>query len=734
MNEFLGLFTGDGAVQAAPFASETEFQAGSMRVIDLLCGVYSQINHNDAFPYSLRGMEICEEEFQWALYGTHVGREPVTEAADAFSWWQECLALSDDGTIRFCEVRRRLALSAFEQFLALLALAPQMNRKYEKIFAFLQNDVKSRCPTLGLAADLYSLCDGLPEDMLYRSMDRYRPAGAMLFLPWKQEGGESFLSRPLELWKSAAEYLLGVDNKPDWLTELGTYMEQETRPLFHHREEAVRCRQFLDRDMQKPKLLYLYGGAGCGKRFFLLTLLESGGGYVVRFDELAERGARDLQQMLPMLVSYCGLRGFTPVLQLCGGEEGKRLLAQALSFLGLYFPLVCVCAQTAPPADAFSDFAMFAAEISELDAGQQEQLWRYYTEHGELAALRGHESALVSSFRLNPGQITALAAKLSAVCREAADEPAADSMSSASEALLARCRKVIGDDVTKDAQRRLGTLARRVKSSFSRSDLVLPPQQGAVLDFVIEVIRHQYQVHEEFGFGAKLPYGKGISVLLYGPPGTGKTMTAQVLAAQTGLELFRVDSSQIMDKYIGETEKKLGSLFDIAEKTNAILFFDEADAFFAKRTEVGSSNDKYSNAETSYLLQRMESYSGLTVLATNHSNYFDEAFRRRITYSINIPMPDERTRQRIWEGIFPAQLAVDGAVNFAELAEKFPFSGSCIKYVALEAAYAAAIAGTPVTRACIRTGLMLEYARNGRTLGMSEYPAASLLDVTEAYE
>lgn len=716
MRDLAFLMDADGAQGAEPFASEQQFRAGVTELVDALCLLFSQINHNDAVPYALRGQELSEEEFAWALYDAQAVREPMPEAGRVFARWRGCMTGAEE-TLRFGRLCARLCLSEFEQFLALLALAPELNRKYETLFAFLQNDVNQTRPTLGLAVDLYSLGNALPEEEIYASLDRSRPLNAVLLMPWRYEGARSLLARPLGLWKMSAEYVLGTENEPDALMMFCRRLPRATEPLFHHEDQAAQARQFLSAPSERAKLLYAYGEPGSGKRFFLSTLEpEAGDLYLVELSYLRGRGITEEEQLGAMLVSYCVLHALTPVLGTDDAAGDAALMTRFLRLFRHWFPLICVCAPTPPGAEEFLDMERCVLQLEESDAGVQERMWRYFAEERGLIGICGHEKELVSSYRLTPGQIAELADMLTGA--HPLDQKEAWRQS------RARIRAY----VTEDAAQRLGHSAQMIKSSFSRADLELPPAQSAVLDFVIQAVRQRYQVYGELGFGAKLPYGRGISVLLYGPPGTGKTMTAQVLAAQTGLELFKIDASKLMDKYIGETEKKLGSLFDIAEKTNAILFFDEADAFFSKRTDVSSSNDRYSNAETSYLLQRLESYSGMTVLATNHSNYFDEAFRRRITYSINIPMPDEQTRLRIWEGIFPAQTQVDADVSFEELASKFPFSGSSIKYVALEAVYAAAIAGTPVTRGCIRTGLLLEYAKSGRMLGMSEYPAASPLD------
>lgn len=173
--------------------------------------------------------------------------------------------------------------------------------------------------------------------------------------------------------------------------------------------------------------------------------------------------------------------------------------------------------------------------------------------------------------------------------------------------------------------------------------------------YAVNHIKYKNKVNGEWGFDKKLPYGKGLSVLFYGPPGTGKTMAAQVIANELGLELYKVDLSQMVSKYIGETEKNLSELFNEAQYSNAILFFDEADALFSKRTEVSDSKDKYSNVETSYLLQKIEEYEGIAILASNYLVNFDDAFKRRIKFIINFQMPGPEMRYKLWRKMFPKE-------------------------------------------------------------------------------
>jgi hypothetical protein len=229
----------------------------------------------------------------------------------------------------------------------------------------------------------------------------------------------------------------------------------------------------------------------------------------------------------------------------------------------------------------------------------------------------------------------------------------------------------------------LGDLAQRVIPRFELADLMLPPKQARQMEELISAVRALTSVHHEWGT-ARAWNESGLSALFAGAPGTGKTMAAEAIAGAVGMPLFRIDLSQVVNKYIGETEKNLRRLFDAADAADVILFFDEADALFGKRTEVKDAQDRYANLEISYLLERMERFKGLAILATNRKKDLDEAFLRRLRYVIDFPLPSAKERLRIWRGAIP--LEVDASsLDFAFLADRFPLAGGHIRSVVFHA-------------------------------------------------
>jgi SpoVK/Ycf46/Vps4 family AAA+-type ATPase len=236
-------------------------------------------------------------------------------------------------------------------------------------------------------------------------------------------------------------------------------------------------------------------------------------------------------------------------------------------------------------------------------------------------------------------------------------------------------------------------------------------------------VRLGQQVYGDWGFGRRLGAGGGLSALFSGLSGTGKTMAAGVLARSLGLEIYRVDLSGVVSKYIGETEKNLSRVFEEAHDSSAILFFDEADALFGKRTEVQDAHDRYANIETSYLLQKMESYPGVAILATNFAQNIDEAFTRRLHYRVEFPFPGPADRERIWRGMFPPLAPLDPQVDFAFLAGQFELSGGNIRNCVLAAAFLAAENGQLIGMVHLIEGVSRELSKLGRARTRADFGA-----------
>jgi ATPase family associated with various cellular activities (AAA)/Winged helix domain, variant len=263
------------------------------------------------------------------------------------------------------------------------------------------------------------------------------------------------------------------------------------------------------------------------------------------------------------------------------------------------------------------------------------------------------------------------------------------------------------------ARPKLESLADRIEPVASWDDLVLPAGELGALREIAMQLRHRDRVYEGWGFAAKSARGLGIGALFEGPSGTGKTMAAEVLAGELGLDLYRIDLSQVVSKWIGETEKNLRRVFEAAESAEAILLFDEADALFGKRSQVKDSRDRYANIEVSYLLQRMEQYRGLAILTSNARDALDRAFLRRLRFIVKFPFPAVAQREQIWRRVFPDAMPAD-RIEPALLAQ-LNMAGGGIRNIAMAAAFLAADADEPVGMTHLRRAATREYAKHERS-------------------
>ncbi|MBD2489984.1 ATP-binding protein [Aulosira sp. FACHB-615] len=364
---------------------------------------------------------------------------------------------------------------------------------------------------------------------------------------------------------------------------------------------------------------------------------------------------------------------------------------------------------------------IIAIDVPKPTTAEQRIIWQNAL--GEVATtLNGHVDILVSHFSLS-------AATIHTVCTEAIGKskltnqlptphsplPTPHSSLSTQHSALST---LLWDTCRSQARSRLDELAQPIESGVTWDDLVLPEAQRQVLRDIAAHVRQRAKVYEQWGFGNKGGRGLGISALFAGASGTGKTMAAEVIANELRLDLYRIDLSQVVSKYIGETEKNLRRVFDAAEAGGAILLFDEADALFGKRSEVKDSHDRHANIEVGYLLQRMESYRGLAILTTNLKASLDQAFLRRIRFIVQFPFPDVTQRNEIWQRIFPQQTPTQD-LDFSKLA-KLNVSGGNIRNIALNAAFLAADAGEAVEMKYILQAAKSEYAKLERQLTDAE--------------
>jgi hypothetical protein len=438
-------------------------------------------------------------------------------------------------------------------------------------------------------------------------------------------------------------------------------------------------------------------GSGCHA---LLTSLAARAGRSLGVIDLATipREAGRLAVALETELRRAMLRGLIPCidgLELVGADDPDLKVQMAAVLRNHPGPItIRLPLETTIPLDP----GYLALDLPTRNERERTESWTIALERNGIAL--SDPSELAARYRVGPGTIER-------VCAEVARRP--DPPTDPAGWL-----RELDDAVAQYLENRLGKTATRVSRLARWADVVLPED---IVDSLLELtarVRHRKKVYEQWGFDKSITTARGITALFQGSPGTGKTMVAGVIARDLGLELYRVDVSRITSKWIGETEKNLGALFDAAEDGQVMLLFDEADSLFAKRTEVKTSVDRYSNMEVNYLLQRLDSFEGIAILTTNFGNAIDPAFKRRLTYRVTFPFPDEDMREQLWKSLIPANVPVQGTLDFATLAQRFRLSGGYIRNAALRAAFLAAEEGGSLTHEHLERAIRMEFREIGK--------------------
>jgi hypothetical protein len=510
------------------------------------------------------------------------------------------------------------------------------------------------------------------------------------------------LSQTLAVDETVVDWLMGYYQPPAGLGSQAHFWQPGIDP-----EDDLLAGDglsFVKPDPAHPPLLAFYGPdlagqeaaarciAGSWERPLLAVNLLA-----VREEELPQDEALDLALRDALLTgSIPYLSGWDACLAETGSTQA--LLAKCCAFQGL----IILSGRNAWQPDGIGrERPIQWAEFPIPPYSRRRELWNYYlSRHGPIDSL--DLPGLAGQFQLTSGQIR-------------------DAFAAARDMALQEGRVIQKGDLFAAARRysnpRLAGLAHKLKPRFCWDDIVLPNDQIAQLREIVATVRGRPVVLDEWGVGRKLSSSRGVTMLFSGPPGTGKTMAAEVIAGELGLDLFKIDLSTIVSKYIGETEKNLEHIFSEAETSNAILFFDEADALFGKRSEVRDSHDRYANIEISYLLQRMEAYDGVTILATNLRSNLDESFTRRLQFAVDFPFPEEAYRLRIWLSLFPQDVPRAADLDLAGLARRFKLAGGNIRNVIVGAAYLAASDGGAVRMDHLIHSTRRELQKMGRLIG-----------------
>ena len=591
-------------------------------------------------------------------------------------------------------------LSPFERDLMVLCLAPELDASFERLFAYVQDDATRTFPSLHLANALF---EGQPGAAGGAALGPRSPLlrFRLVLVEPPRHSGDALAARPLRLPPRLIEYARGTNRVDE---AVASFVRPVDRTVMSpsHAELVDRLHRALTRTSGNRPAVNLLGPAGCGKRAVARALCGRIGLQLVEVDAARMPApGPEREEVLRLMEREAGLLRLAFYVSEPADLHDRAAVAGFEDLAARLGPFAIVGSTRSIGLQRF-----ISAPVPAPDAPAQTALWDMALEAAGVPP-RGVTAALAQQFDFGPAAIHGAVgtARARSALRGSGPEGVGDAD------LWAAGRE--------QAAWSLDGLAQRLSPAASWEDIVVPDEPLAQLREIAAQVAHRAQVYEAWGFAKRLGRGRGITALFGGPSGTGKTMAAEILACELGLDLYRVDLAGLMDKYVGETEKNLRAVFDAAERSGSILFFDEADALFGKRTEVKDSHDRYANIEVNYLLQRMEDYRGLAILATNRKTVLDRAFLRRLRFVVDFPLPDAPSRKLIWKQVFPPEAEL-GRLDFAALS-RLELTGGHIKTIAVNAAFLAAGSEKPIAMRHVMHAARREYVKLDRAPSRTEF-------------
>lgn len=696
-------------------SSVAELSAAFRRLDGLLARAIAlaEAAYSSATSDQYRGLQIQPEEVS-RLLSQSPGTPLLWAAPDPH------LPSTGSERSRLAVLASAFDLDPFDLDVLIIALAPEFDLRYERLYAFLQDDVTRRRPSVDLVLNL--LCETTEAKLLRRA--HFTPDAPLLrsllkLVPDPQNVQPPLLAHCLKLDDRLVSWLLGQEGLDPRLapycrcTDPGLSLDQML--ISDEKKRALLALVQQARTRDEPLKLYFHGRPGTGKRSTAEALARAHRSQLLcieirsalragdNFDEVCKRLPREawFQQAVLFIEGVEAL-----------AEEHEREM-QCLRALVEDSSGVLILAGGDPDWPVRCGVrGLIAVSFGVPDYEERRALWMTHLGAAGASIASAALDTLAQRFRLTPGQIANACdlarsrAQWQAVARPPSEATALMEAEPVSPGLMEAARGQSGHA--------LARLARKLTPKYRWEDLVLPEDQRAQLQEICLQFTYRATVYGDWGFGRKLSLGKGLNVLFSGPPGTGKTMAAEVIVNELGLDLYKIDLSQVVSKYIGDTEKNLDRIFAAAEDANAILFFDEADALFGKRSEVKDAHDRYANIEVGYLLQKMEEYEGIAILATNLRSHLDDAFVRRMQAIVEFPFPDEEYRRRIWEVVFPREAPLGDDVDFSMLAREVRLAGGNLKNIGLASAFYAANEGGVIRMPHVLRAVHREHQKLGR--------------------
>lgn len=598
----------------------------------------------------------------------------------------------------------RLGLGQFETQILLLCVAMEFDTRMGTLCAQAQNDAACSYPTFALALALF-------DDPVWEALSPERPLRYWQLIEINQSAAQPLTASALRADERVVNYIKGLNYLDDRLKPWTVPMTGTVGALpFSQQQQAENIIRYVRAAAHEWPVVNLLGADSASKCAIAKQVAQALGLNVYRLSaEILPASWRELETFARL---YQRESYLLPIALYLEAPDGDKALTAVNHFLARSSGLVFIDTRE---SRLQIERDVLTIDVAKPAATEQATLWQQAL--GQQAD--SMPALLAWQFNLNAAEIQRIAHSASSASAYAA-APAADEGTSFRDSVWRNCLITV--------RPRLDTLAQRLEvKARTWEDLILPDAEKHALQQIMNQVGQRHRVYDQWGFGRRMSRGLGISVLFAGESGTGKTLAAEVIAHQLRLNLYRIDLSQVISKYIGETEKNLRKLFDAAEDGGTILFFDEADALFGKRSEVKDSHDRYANIEINYLLQRMEAYQGLAILATNMKNALDTAFMRRLRFIVNFPFPGIPERKRIWETAFPEETDKE-TLDYARLA-RFNLTGGSIQNIAINAAFLAANEENRVTMPLILEAVRSEFRKLEKPINEAEFRLIQAVEV-----
>jgi ATP-dependent 26S proteasome regulatory subunit len=564
----------------------------------------------------------------------------------------------------------------------IMAIAPEIDRKYERIYAYFNDDLTKKSPSISFALDI--LLSNTIERL--HGLRIFSPGASLIHFDlvhvMDAPENSSFLTRGFALNERTKRYILGDNGLPACLSEIAqlSYPDRFPQDGNIHTDIKENILYLLTNGKEKEigrQVFWLHGKAREEKRATVMSICQNVRLPLLIADLEDIFFAADQRAVIRNLFLEAALQSAIVFLsggdRLSGEDEKSEILRRILlRTINEMSWITFIGADTLwIPADTDKRYRWYPFEFKLPGYPERKRIWTYTLDGSNIS--EADISALSGRFNFTGNQIknTVLYARQSL-----------NGNGLTIQDIYNACRI--------QSNQRINIYARKVTPHYTWKDIVLPEDKLRQLKEICSYIKHKHIVYFGWGFDKKLALGRGLNILFSGPSGTGKTMAADIIAHEFNLDMYKIDLSSIVSKYIGETEKNLERIFKETSSGNVILFFDEADALFGKRSEVKDAHDRYANIEINYLLQKMEEHEGIVILATNLSKNIDDAFLRRMHFTVEFPFPEKKQRELIWKKVFPEDAPLSTDIDFTFLSEKLKFAGGNIRNIALTAAFFAA--------------------------------------------